>query len=356
MKNKVMLSMLIAISLSFTAGCSSEDAKVNITESVETTELAKEIQPNEALEIESKKDEEIREEEDPEKKIKQEQETKEQNKTETQTKTKLEETKSKEETSNSTIPSNFIKGTVTKHVDGDTVHVTDINGQVFKIRMIGVDTPETVHTKKPVEFYGKEASDYTKEQLLNKTVYLEKDVSDTDRYGRALRYVWLSPPNDQSNITEDEIRTNMFNALLVINGFANSSTYPPDVKYQSYFTKYEAEARNSGAGLWAEDSSSKVEEPKATTQQQSEIEPQKTQETQEPKESQESLKNNNGENNNFADKSDTDKNYSYMDNSNSMKLHKINGQYAKKTSESNGVYFNSKDEASGYVPCKVCNP
>lgn len=340
MRNKVILSMLIAISLSFTAGCSDEDSNVNITEPIETKESVKEIQANEELKNEAKKDEEIKEKQESERKIKEEQEMKAQKEAEARIKTKPEKIKSKEEVANHTIPNNFTKVTVTKHVDGDTVHVTDANGQVLKIRMIGVDTPETVHPKKPVEFYGKEASDYTKGQLLNKTVYLEKDVSDTDRYGRALRYVWLSPPNDPNNITENEIRTNMFNALLVINGFANTSTYPPDVKYQSYFTKYEAEARNAGASLWS-DESSKIDEPQVYTKQ-----PQSEQETQ----------NNKSENNNFVDKTDTNKNYNYMGNSNSMKLHKINCQYAKKTSERNRVYFNSKDEASGYVPCKVCNP
>lgn len=149
-----------------------------------------------------------------------------------------------------TVPSNFTKATVTKHVDGDTVHATLENGQVLKIRMIGVDTPETVHPKKPVEYYGQEASNYTKEQVFNKTVYLEKDVSDTDRYGRSLRYIWLTPPNDPNNITKDEVKTKMFNALLLTNGFANVSTYPPDVKYQTYFSEFESEARNNNIGLW----------------------------------------------------------------------------------------------------------
>lgn len=257
--------------------------------------------------------------------------------------------KQKEEALNSTFYSNFTKATVTKHVDGDTVHVTDENGQVFKIRMIGVDTPETVHPKKPVEFYGREASDYTKGQLLNKTVYLEKDVSETDRYARALRYIWLSQPNDPNNITENEIKTKMFNALLVINGFANSSSYPPDVKYQSYFTNYEAIARNSNIGLWGENTA-QIEEQIPSAQQ-----PSNTQEAP-VKNSNTSEGGNSGINNNFADKSDTNKTYSYMGNSNSMKLHKTSCTYAKKTGEHNRVYFNSVNEASGYVPCKVCSP
>ncbi|KZL89167.1 thermonuclease family protein [Clostridium magnum] len=111
--------------------------------------------------------------------------------------------------------------------------------------LIGVNTPESTTRTEP---YGKEASDYTKSQLTGKTVYLEKDVSETDKYGRLLRYIWLSIPNE---ISDSEIRSKMFNAILVQNGYAEVSTYPPDVKYQEYFTKYNYEARNANKGLWA---------------------------------------------------------------------------------------------------------
>ena len=114
-----------------------------------------------------------------------------------------------------------------------------------KVRFVGVNTPESTTT---TELYGKEASNYTKSQLTGKTVYLEKDVSETDKYGRLLRYVWLSIPKE---ISDSEIRTKMYNAILVQNGYAEVSTYPPDVKYQEYFTKYNSEARNANKGLWA---------------------------------------------------------------------------------------------------------
>ena len=83
--------------------------------------------------------------------------------------------------------------------------------------------------------------------LYGKTVYLEKDVSETDKYGRLLRYVWFQVPNDFS---ENEIKENMFNASLVLNGYANATTYPPDVKYTNYFNKFEKTARNENIGLW----------------------------------------------------------------------------------------------------------
>lgn len=80
-------------------------------------------------------------------------------------------------------------------------------------------------------------------------MWLEKDVSETDRYNRLLRIVWLDIP---SNVTdENEIRTKMFNADLVLNGYAEPSTYPPDVKYSEYFVKFAREAREQKKGLWA---------------------------------------------------------------------------------------------------------
>ena len=145
------------------------------------------------------------------------------------------------------LAKNFTSAKVTKHVDGDTVHVTLDDGQVLKIRMIGVDTPETVHPSKPVQFYGKEASNFTQENIFGKTVYLEKDVSEADRYGRSLRYIWMEIPEE---INKETIKTKMFNGMLVAQGFANSSTYQPDVKYQDYFLEFEREAREQNIGLW----------------------------------------------------------------------------------------------------------
>ena len=82
-----------------------------------------------------------------------------------------------------------------------------------KVRFVGVNTPESTTTTEP---YGKEASNYTKSQLTGKTVYLEKDVSETDKYGRLLRYVWLNIPKE---INDCELRTKMFNAILVAKGW-----------------------------------------------------------------------------------------------------------------------------------------
>lgn len=123
---------------------------------------------------------------------------------------------------------------VSKVVDGDTIQLSD--GR--KIRYIGIDTPETVHPIKAVGCYGQEASTKNKELVLGKTVALEKDVSETDRYGRLLRYVYL-----------DGV---MINNLLVREGYARVSTYPPDVKYQTIFSESEKIAQEQNLGFWGE--------------------------------------------------------------------------------------------------------
>lgn len=120
-------------------------------------------------------------------------------------------------------------------VDGDTIKIE--NGQV--VRYIGIDTPETVDPRKPVQCFGKEASAKNKQLIEGKEVRLVKDVSETDKYGRILRYVYIGDT--------------FVNDYLVRNGFAHSSTYPPDVKFQDQFKKAEEEARNNKRGLWADD-------------------------------------------------------------------------------------------------------
>lgn len=134
------------------------------------------------------------------------------------------------------------KVSISRVVDGDTIVLTD--GR--KVRFVGVNTPESTTR---TETYGEEAKNYTKTKLDGKQVWIQKDVSETDRYGRQLRIIWLSVPTDDLN--ESEIRTKMYNADLVLNGYAEPSTYPPDVKYSNYFLKFAREARETNKGLWA---------------------------------------------------------------------------------------------------------
>lgn len=127
---------------------------------------------------------------------------------------------------------NKITSKVIRVVDGDTIELE--SGQ--KVRYIGINTPETVHPTKPVECFGHEASAKNKELVEGKNIELGKDVSETDKYGRLLRYVYV-----------DGIFVNDY---LVREGFANSTSFPPDIKYQGQFLKAEAEARQKNRGLW----------------------------------------------------------------------------------------------------------
>lgn len=129
---------------------------------------------------------------------------------------------------------------VKRVVDGDTIELT--NGQ--KVRYIGVNTPETHHPTKPVECYGKEAEAYNKQLVEGKQVRLEKDTSETDKYGRLLRYVYLIPTAS----TEAEI---FVNKRLVEEGYALVDTFPPDVKYQDVFLEAQRSAREQNKGLWS---------------------------------------------------------------------------------------------------------
>lgn len=130
------------------------------------------------------------------------------------------------------------KTVVTRVIDGDTIELSD--GR--KVRYIGIDTPETVDPRKTVQCFGKEAAEKNKEWVLGKEVMLEKDISEVDRYGRLLRYVYV-------RVGETEL---MVNEGLVREGFAQASSYPPDVKYQERLRLAEQDAREVGRGLWSE--------------------------------------------------------------------------------------------------------
>lgn len=138
----------------------------------------------------------------------------------------------------------YIQAKVTRVIDGDTIDVV-IKNKIERVRFIGVNCPESTTRLEP---YGKEASNFTRKNLLNKTVYLELDVQTYDKYNRLLAYIWLSTP---IKITEQEIRKKMFNAILLLEGFAQIMTVPPNIKYVDYFIKFQREAREKQKGLWA---------------------------------------------------------------------------------------------------------
>jgi micrococcal nuclease len=124
---------------------------------------------------------------------------------------------------------------VVRVIDGDTIQV-DVDGELERVRYIGMDTPETVHPRKPVECFGKEASARNAALVGDKKVRLERDVTDRDRYGRLLRYVWVDDT--------------FVNLELVREGYAMVSTYPPDVEHTDAFVAAQREAREANRGLW----------------------------------------------------------------------------------------------------------
>jgi micrococcal nuclease len=124
---------------------------------------------------------------------------------------------------------------VTRTVDGDTIYVR-YRGREIDVRLIGVDTPETVDPSQPVGCYGPQASHFTERMLTDQQIRLEFDVERHDRYGRTLAYVWL--------------RDHLFNRRLVAQGYAVVSTYPPNVRYESRFEAAQRIARRDELGLW----------------------------------------------------------------------------------------------------------
>lgn len=177
-----------------------------------------------------------------------------------------------------------------------------MNDKNERVRLIGVDTPETVHPTRGEEPYGREASNFTKDQLTDQTVRLEFDVEERDKYGRLLAYVWL-----------DE---QMFNETLLQEGYAQLATYPPNVKYVERFKTAQKEARQAERGLWGmknEGTSVTAEQPGLGK---------------------------------------------FVGSTNSKKYHRSDCQWGQTIKPSNQVWFDSAIEAqnAGYEPCASCKP
>ncbi len=206
-------------------------------------------------------------------------------------------------------------------VDGDTIKVF-LGEEKYTVRMIGVDTPESVHPDQSKNtIFGEKASAYAKEKIeKGQTVYLQKDVSDTDKYGRILRYVWLEKPINPMD--EEEIREKMYNAIVIGDGYANAYYYAPDTTLFQLFSQIEFEASAADAGLWVEGGLNDENVKKA-------------------EEKEETLKEINGE-------------YAYIGNKKSKKFHVPTCSALPK--KSNSVYFKTKEEAleQGYEPCGIC--
>lgn len=126
---------------------------------------------------------------------------------------------------------------VVRVVDGDTILAAVGTEPRARVRLIGINAPESVDPRREVECFGREASARAHELLDGQQVRLERDVSETDQYGRLLRYVWL-----------DDV---LVNEQLVAEGYAHVVTFPPDVRYLDRLRAAERAARTQGRGLWS---------------------------------------------------------------------------------------------------------
>ena len=146
-------------------------------------------------------------------------------------------------------PGGYEEAVVLRAVDGDTIEV-EITGRVdgpgageaavgetVVVRLLGIDTPESVSPREPVECFGREAAAATAALLESATVKLVKDVEERDGFDRLLRYVYLG--------------AELANARLVANGYAHAYTYPPNVRHTALFVQVQQQAREAKRGLWS---------------------------------------------------------------------------------------------------------
>lgn len=130
------------------------------------------------------------------------------------------------------VSENNTSAKVTRVIDGDTLEIE--GGE--KVRYIGINTPELHDPRKKIECFGKEAFEKNKKLVEGKTVTLIKDISETDKYGRLLRYVYV-----------DDL---FINGVLVKEGFAYAVSYPPDIAKQDQFLEMQRFAKEQSKGLW----------------------------------------------------------------------------------------------------------
>ena len=212
--------------------------------------------------------------------------------------------------SESVNKSNFPQYNIIRVVDGDTI-VIDYNGTDEKVRLIGVDTPESVHPDKSKNTeFGDIVSSYSKEKLDGQKVGIEFDVQERDQYGRLLAYVYVGDK--------------MYNKSLLKKGYASVATFPPNVKYVDEFTAIQKKAVDKGKGMWASEF------------------------TASSKDNSSNLKNTNTKN----------ASNSYSGHNKNMKFHAPGCRYGDMISDDNLTVFKTREAAidAGYAACKVCNP
>ena len=215
----------------------------------------------------------------------------------------------------------------TRVIDGDTIEIKDSTGKTFKVRYIGIDTPENGDN------YFKEAKAANEKLVLDKTIKMYKDVSETDGYDRLLRYVYFG--------------TVFVNAYLVENGFAMASTYPPDVEHSDYFAELQNTAQSNNLGFWGIEVTETTVQATETTAQET------TSET-----SAETTATETTVTETTVTETTQQSSGYFVGSKNSDVYHYPDCTSAKKIKPANLITFNSIEEAkaAGYRPCKNCNP
>ncbi len=160
------------------------------------------------------------------------------------------EGQSKSQNDDTILETNVVEtATVIHVVDGDTLYVKRADGSNAKVRLIGIDCPESVaddESRNSAE--GVQASDFTKSLVVEgSTIWMTRDVSDKDKYGRLLRYVWMEDPPAKAD--EAQISRTMLNAILVENGYAQAKNYEPDTACNEVFESLEKSAIEDGLGV-----------------------------------------------------------------------------------------------------------
>lgn len=138
---------------------------------------------------------------------------------------------------------------VIRVIDGDTVEAR-IGGRVEDVRLIGVDTPETVKPGTPVQCFGERASHFTKRRLTGQRVRLVFGVERHDVYGRLLAYLYLAR---RTSYVPQPVKTRqreLFNSILVRRGLARTLTIPPNDRFAARLRRFELAAARQGRGLW----------------------------------------------------------------------------------------------------------
>jgi micrococcal nuclease len=146
------------------------------------------------------------------------------------------------ETVPSEIPDGSTRATVEWVYDGDTISVLLENGDKERVRLVGLDAPETGGNNTTVQCYGAESTQYLRSLLpVGTTVWLERDVSDRDQYGRLLRFVWTSRDGEAV----------LVNHAILEDGFAFARTYGNDRSRADLFRETASSARDQNLGMWA---------------------------------------------------------------------------------------------------------